>query len=118
METGGTVAFGSDWFVSTANPFEQIEVAVTHASIVDESEPPFIPEERIDLESAIVAFTINAAFLNKHDDRTGSIEAGKLADLVVTDRNLFEIDPAEISETKVMLTLFGGNPVYGDMDAL
>ena len=118
METGGKVAFGSDWSVSTANPFEQIEVAVTHGSIDDASAPPFIPEERIDLESAIVAFTINAAFLNKHDDSTGSIEVGKLADLVVTDQNLFDIDPTEISETKVLLTLFAGSPVYGDMDAL
>ena len=118
MASGGKVAFGSDWSVSTANPFEQIEVAVTHGSIDDASEPPFIPEERIDLEPAIVAFTINAAYLNKHDDRTGSIEVGKLADLVVTDQNLFDIDPTEISETKVLLTLFAGRPVYGDMDAL
>jgi predicted amidohydrolase YtcJ len=118
MEAGGTVAFGSDWFVSTANPFEQIEVAVTHGSIDDESLPPFLPEERIDLESAITAFTINAAYLNKHDDRTGSIEAGKLADLVVLDRNLMEIEPTEISETQVLLTMFGGTLVYGDIDAL
>jgi len=118
QETGGKVAFGSDWSVSTANPFEQIEIAVTHGSIDDESTPPFIPAERIDVESAIVAFTVNAAFLNKHDDRTGSIEVNKLADLVVVDQNLFEIDPAEISETQVLLTLFGGNPVYGDIGAL
>jgi predicted amidohydrolase YtcJ len=118
QEAGGKIAFGSDWSVSTANPFEQMEVAVTHASIDDPEAPLFIPEERIDLESAIDAFTINAAYLNKHDDRTGSIEVGKLADLVVIDRNLFETEPGEISATEVLLTLFGGKPVYGDFASL
>ena len=80
--------------------------------------PVFIPEERIDLKSAIVAFTINAAFVNKQEDTTGSIEVGKLADLIVIDQNLFDIDPATISDTKVLLTLFGGEPVYGDIDSI
>jgi len=114
QEAGGLVAFGSDWSVSTANPLEQIEVAVTHASIDDPDAPLFLPDERIDLASAIAAFTINAAYLNKHEDRTGSIEIGKLADLIVLDANLFEIAPGDISDAKVLLTLFGGEPVYGD----
>ncbi len=117
-ESGGMVAFGSDWSVSTANPFEQIEVAVTHKSIDDASVPLFIPDERIDLAAAISFFTINAAFLNKHEDRTGSIETGKLADLIVLDKNLFDIDPDDISETKVLLTLFGGRAVHGDLSSL
>ena len=87
------VAFGSDWSVSTANPFPQIETAVTRLSATGEDFPVLLPEERIDLESAIVAFTINAAYLNKHEDDTGSVEVGKLADLIVLDQNLFEIDP-------------------------
>ncbi len=118
IESGGTVAFGSDWSVSTANPMDQIEVAITRISINDDDIPPFIPEERIDLESALAAFTINAAFLNKHEDDTGSVEVGKLADLIVLDQNLFNIEPSEISETKVLLTLFGGQPVYGDVSSL
>ena len=77
-----------------------------------------MPEERIDLETAITAFTLNAAFLNKHEQDTGSIEVGKLADLIVLDRNLFELDPADISETKVLLTLFEGRPVHGDFESL
>jgi predicted amidohydrolase YtcJ len=84
----------------------------------DDSYPVFLPEERIDLESAIVGFTVNAAFVNKHEDKTGSIEVGKLADLIVLDRNLFEIEPADISETKVLLTLFGGEAVHGDPASL
>ena len=72
------------------------------------------PEQRITLEQAITAFTINSAFVNHQDDSTGSIEVGKLADLIVLDQNLFEIEPQAISDTKVLLTLFGGKPVYGD----
>ena len=117
-DAGGMIAFGSDWSVSTANPFPQIETAVTRLSATGEDFPVLLPEERIDLESAIVAFTINAAYLNRHEEETGSIEVGKLADLIVIDRNLFEIEPADISETKVLLTLFGGDVVHGDIDAL
>ncbi len=117
-DTGATIAFGSDWSVSTANPFAQIETAVTRKSAEDASIPVFIPEERISLEVALAAFTINAAFVNKHEDATGSVEVGKLADLIVLDQNLFDIEPATISETKVLLTLFEGEPVFGDLAAL
>ena len=118
QDAGGMIAFGSDWAVSTANPFPQIETAVTRMSPFGEETPVFLPDERIDLESALVAFTINAAFLNKHEDRTSSIEVSKLADLIVLDQNVFEIDPADISETRVLLTLFEGETVYGDLNAL
>jgi len=118
QDTGAVIAFGSDWSVSTANPFPQIETAVTRISAVGEPTPVFIPQERIDLESALIAFTINAAFVNKHEDRTGSVEVGKLADLIVIDQPLFDIDPAAISDTKVLLTLFEGDVVHGDLSAL
>lgn len=118
QEAGGMLAFGSDWSVSTANPFPQIETAVTRLSAAGEDVPVMTPQERIDLASAIDAFTINAAFLNKHDDTTGSIEVGKLADLIVIDQQLFDIEPADISETQVLLTLFGGEVVHGDLTAL
>lgn len=118
LDTGAVVAFGSDWSVSTANPFPQIETAITRLSATGEDYPVMLPEERIDLESAIAAFTINAAFLNRHEDVTGSVEVGKHADLIVLDRNLFDIDAADISETRVLLTLFGGKVVHGDPAAL
>ena len=118
QEAGGMIAFGSDWSVSTANPFPQIETAVTRKSAVDELIPVFIPEERIDLETAIAAFTINAAFVNKHEQDTGSIEVGKYADLIVVDQNLFEIEPREVSETKVLLTLLEGKAVHGELSDL
>jgi hypothetical protein len=115
LDSGAVVAFGSDWSVSSANPLEEIEVAVTRMGWDGQSTEPWIPEERISLRDALAAFTINAAYLNFHDDTTGSIEAGKLADLIVLDRNLFGIPPAQISEAKVVLTLLGGQPVHGDL---
>jgi hypothetical protein len=118
LDSGAVVAFGSDWSVSTANPWHQIETAITRKSADNGDTESFIPEERIDLASAITAFTINAAFVNRKENDTGSIEAGKYADLVVLDRNLFEIEPKNISETKALLTLFEGRPVYGDITAL
>lgn len=118
LDTGATIAFGSDWSVSTANPFPEMETAVTRKDAEDASSPVFIPEERIDLASAVAAFTINAAFVNKQEDKTGSVEVGKLADLIVIDKNIFEIDPDGISDAKVLLTLFGGEPVYGDIAKL
>lgn len=115
LHTGAVVAFGSDWSVSSANPFEQIETAVTRMGALGETETPFISEERIDLAPAIAAFTINAAYVNHLEAQTGSIEVGKSADLVVLDRNLFRIDPTALSDTRVLLTLLEGEPVYGDL---
>ena len=118
IQAGGKVAFGSDWSVSTANPWPQIEVAITRKNPEggDSAEgEAFLPNERISLEQALDAFTINAAYVNHRDDETGSIEVGKYADLVVLDQNLFEIAPEQISETQAVLTLFQGKRVYDQL---
>ncbi|HNP64603.1 MAG TPA: amidohydrolase, partial [Woeseiaceae bacterium] len=114
LDTGATVAFGSDWSVSTANPFPQIETAITRKSAIDDEMDAFLPEQRIDLASALAAFTINAAFVSRRDQDTGSIEVGKYADLVLLDQNLFEIEPADISETSALMTMFEGRVVHGE----
>jgi predicted amidohydrolase YtcJ len=114
LRSGAVIAFGSDWSVSSANPLEELEVAVTRMGPNGETKTPYLPDERIDLRDALAAFTLDAAYVNFQDDKTGSIEPGKLADLIVVDRNLFAIPPAQISETKVLLTLFGGKPIFGD----
>jgi hypothetical protein len=118
LRSGGMVAFGSDWSVSSPNPMEEIEVAVTRMGALGETKTPFIPDERINLPEAIAAFTINAAYVNRNETETGSIEVGKLADLVVLDRNLFAIPPTEISDAKALVTLFEGKPVHGELGAL
>jgi len=114
VNAGGMIAFGSDWFVSTANPFPQIETAITRTD-AEGDDAPFMPHETIDLATALAAFTINSAYVNGIDDVSGSISVGKLADLIILDRNLFVIPAKEISETRVLLTLFGGKPVHGDL---
>ena len=117
--SGAIVAFGSDWSVSTANPFEQIEAAVTRmAPLARVKMTPLNESERIALPEAIAAFTINAAYTNRNEDDTGSIEVGKLADLVVLDRNLFEIPLSEVSDAKALVTLFEGKAVHGKLEDL
>ncbi len=114
-QRGVTLAFGSDWYVTSANPLLAIEVAVTRLDPDGYRTDPLLPNESIDLATAIKAATLGSAFGNFLDQKTGSIEVGKLADLIVIDKNLFEIPPSEISEAKVMLTMFGGEIVYGDL---
>lgn len=112
--SGGVIAFGSDWSVSSANPFWQIETAITRLGALGETTEPLVPEEAINLPEAIEAFTIAGAYVNSSEADTGSIEVGKYADVAVLDQNLFAIDSADISETSAILTLFGGQPVHGD----
>jgi predicted amidohydrolase YtcJ len=112
IKAGGRVAFGSDWNVSSPDPLQAIEAAVTRGSVFDPSIPVFMPQERISLEDAIKAATLNSAYVNHFDGITGSIELNKFADLVILDRNLFEIEPAEISDVKVLKTLYEGAVVF------
>ena len=116
--SGAVVAFGSDWYVSSANPLEEIQVAVTRMGLKGETHTPFLPGERINLPEALAAFTINAAFTNRLEKTTGSIEVGKDADIIVLDHNLFAIPVTEIARSKVLLTLFQGSAVHGDLGSL
>lgn len=114
LDAGGEVAFGSDWAVSTADPFYQIETAVTRIDAELHDTDPLNPEQAITLEEAVEAFTSGSAWVNHQELETGSVEVGKLADLIVLDQNIFEVDPEKISETRVLLTLFEGLPVHGN----
>jgi predicted amidohydrolase YtcJ len=116
--SGAVVAFGSDWSVSSPNPLEEMQVAVTRMGPAGETHVPFLPGERIDLPAALAAFTINAAWTNRLEKTTGSLEVGKNADLIVLDHNLFAIPPTQIASTQVLVTLFEGRPVHGDLATL
>jgi predicted amidohydrolase YtcJ len=109
---GGTLAFGSDWPIVTLNPWEGIQNAVTRQTV--EGNPPegFVPKERISLADAIRGYTTGAALAGHRELREGSLEKGKLADLIVIDRNLFEIEPTAIGKTEVLMTIVGGRIVY------
>lgn len=114
-KNGGRLAFGSDWSVSTANPFPAMEIAITRQDPETSTTEVFNPDERITLKQAIAGYTIGAAYTNFLDDDTGSIEEGKYADLIVVDRNLFEIPVSEISEANVLVTLLEGKEVFGKL---
>jgi predicted amidohydrolase YtcJ len=117
-KSGAVVAFGSDWSVSSANPFEEMETSITRMGALGDTDKAWMPEERIALPEALAAFTINAAYTNRDEKDTGSLEVGKRADLAVLDRNLFEIPATEISDTKVLVTLFEGKAVHGNLKEL
>ncbi len=122
VRSGAVLAFGSDWGVSSPNPLWEMHVAVNRTPppeypYADATAPDvFIPEERIDLPTAIHAFTMGSAYVNHLEGDTGSIEVGKLADLVVLDRNLFERPRTEISAARVLLTLVEGRTVHAEAE--
>lgn len=111
---GAVVVAGSDWSVSSMNPLDAIEVAVTRQSPRIEGGDILFQEERVSLPEILAAYTIHGAYLNGQERLTGSIEVGKAADLIVLDRNLFAVAPSAINEARVLLTLLDGEPVYED----
>ena len=123
VRAGATLAFGSDWSVSTPDPLQELHVAVNRVTPPDypydagSEKPVFLPEERLDLATSIAAFTIGSAYVNHLDDITGSIEVGKLADLAVVDRDLFAYPPEEIADAHVDATFVEGVAVFERSDA-
>jgi hypothetical protein len=111
---GATLVGGSDWSVSTPNVMAEIEVAVNRISPEDRGAEPFLPGEALDLMTALAAFTNGSAWVNHLDRDTGSIEAGKLADLVVLDRDITQVDPRALGDARVLLTLIEGAAVHED----
>jgi predicted amidohydrolase YtcJ len=110
QRAGAQLAFGSDWTVSTADPLPQIEVAVTRVEHPNRDTEPLLPEEALDLESALAAFTRGSAYVNFLETETGSLEPGKLADLLVLDRDLFDRGAGPIGDARVVLTSSRARP--------
>ncbi|MBA3737074.1 MAG: amidohydrolase [Actinobacteria bacterium] len=109
--SGATLAFGSDWSVSTANPLEEMEVAIRRADPSTRDAEPFLPDQRLPLHVALAAFTKGSAHGNRDDD-AGSLEEGCRADLVVLDRNLFDAPDATLADAQVEHTIKAGRVVY------
>jgi predicted amidohydrolase YtcJ len=111
LRAGARLAFGSDWTVSTADPFPQIEVAVRRVWPGDRDAEPFLPSERLTLDEALRAATVGSAYVNRQDE-AGWLRVGRLADLAVLDRDIDAPDAGPIGETKVVVTMVGGELVY------
>ncbi len=110
LRAGATLAAGSDWPVSSADPIQGIHVAVNRVAPGTDAEV-FYPEQRLPLGSALTAYTAGTAYVNHLDD-TGTIAVGNLADLAVLDRDPFLGATSEIANTRVEQTFVGGRRVY------
>ena len=109
---GGLIVGGSDWSVSSLNPLEAIETAVTRQDASGAVDGVLNPDERVPLATMLAAYTKNAAYVMHHEDEVGTIEPGKLADLAILERDLFEVPPREIGEVDVVMTLLEGAVVH------
>ncbi len=112
--TGAVIAGGSDWSVSSMNPLEAIQVALTRRGPDDPPGEAWIPEEKVDLETMLRAYTTNGAWLSHDEKSRGSLVPGKAADIIVLGRDLFKIPSSEIGRVKVLLTLLDGLEVFRD----
>lgn len=117
LKSGATLAFGSDWTVAPLDPVSGIYAAVTRRTLDNRHPEGWIPEEKISVEEAIKGYTINAAYTEFSEKEKGSIEPGKLADLVVLDRNLLKIKPEDIISTRVVMTIVDGKIVFDRLEA-
>ena len=109
---GGRLAFGSDWPVVTLNPWRGVQNAVTRQTTDGKPEGGWQPQERLSLADTIKAYTLGAAVAGRREKTEGSLESGKLADLIVLSQDLFKVESSEIAKTDVMLTMVGGKVVY------
>jgi len=111
-EVGAVMAFGSDWFVAPPTPLEGLFAAVTRRTLDGKHPGGWVPQQKISVDEALTAYTRGAAHAAFSEDSQGTLEPGKLADLVVLDRDLFEIPPEQLAEAEVVLTMVGGRIMY------
>jgi predicted amidohydrolase YtcJ len=111
-DAGGRLAFGSDWPVVTLNPWEGIQTAVTRQTAEGTPAKGFVPEQRLTVSQAVDGYTLGAAFAGRREKTEGSLEVGKLGDLIIISQDIFSINPHKIGATKVLTTIVGGRIVY------
>jgi predicted amidohydrolase YtcJ len=112
LDTHAVVAFGTDWPVVQLNPLLGIRNAVLRQSLDGQPGGGYVPAQRISVAEALRAYTVDAAYASRAEAEEGSIEVGKLADVVLFSKNLMEIPANDIPSAEVLLTLVGGKIVY------
>ncbi len=113
LDAGAMLVFGSDWSVAPLSPILGIHAAVTRATIDGKNPWGWVPEQKISVEEALRAYTLSSAYAEFGEKNKGTLEAGKLADLVVFSQDLFRINPNELQKTAVVYTIVGGRVVFG-----
>ena len=112
LEAGVKLCFGTDWYVAPLNPLLGLYAAVTRRTLDDKNPNGWVPEQKISIEDAIKCYTINSAYAAFEENIKGSIEVGKLADLIVLSDDILTIDPVKIKDAEVILTVFDGKVIY------
>jgi len=112
LDSGATLAFGTDWTVAPLDPILTIYAAVTRRTLDGKNPKGWIPEQKISVEEAVRAYTVGSAFAEFQEKVKGTITPGKLADLVILSRDIFKIDAKEIEKVNVLMTLVDGRVVY------
>jgi len=112
LDSGATLAFGTDWTVAPLDPMLTIYAAATRRTLDGKHPDGWISEQKISVEETVRGYTIGSAFAEFQEKEKGTISPGKLADLVILTRDIFKIDPTEIKNTKVVMTIMDGRVVY------
>ena len=113
LDAGATLVFGSDWTVAPLSPILGIHAAVTRATIDGKNPRGWVPEQKISVEEALRAYTSACAYAEFGERNKGTLESGKLADVVVLSQDIFRANPDEIQKTAVVFTIVGGRVVFG-----
>ncbi len=112
LDSGATLAFGTDWYVAPLNPMLGIYAATTRRTLDDKNPNGWIPEQKITVEETVRAYTVGSAFAEFQENAKGTISAGKLADFVILSDDIFVINPVQIEKTKVLTTIVDGKIVF------
>jgi predicted amidohydrolase YtcJ len=113
LDAGVRVCFGSDWTVAPLDPIQGVYAAVTRATLDGKQPGGWCPEQRLTVEEAVRCYTVNNAFAAFEEHLKGTLEPGKMADMVVLSENIFSVPPAEIRNVRVKMTVVDGEVVYG-----
>ena len=112
LDAGARLTFGSDWTVGPLTPLEGIYAAVTRQTLDGADPGGWYPEQKITVEHALRCYTVNNAYAGFHENKTGILKAGLLADFVLLSEDLFKIAPEKIRNVKVTRTILNGKTVY------
>ena len=112
LQDDALITFGSDWTVAPLDPIQGIYAAVTRRTLDDKNPNGWFPDEKISVETALRLYTFNNAYANFMETKTGMLKAGMYADFAVIDQNLLTMQPDDLRNAKVMMTVLNGKVVY------